>query len=111
MAMECRPHNGATVREWTLLRSSRDDNRKLQQQLNSETIYSNWDTRTTHLAEFLVDVDQYGSGTLYLNHTKLEDAGLYVCVVENGNKVTSWSAHLIVIGKKLRRSFRMEKSC
>ena len=57
VALECRTHNEATVREWTRIRSSRDENRQLQQQLNSEKIFSNWNNQTTHLAEFWVDID------------------------------------------------------
>ena len=102
MAIECRTHNGATVREWTRMSSNRDKNCKIQQQLDSEKIFSNWNNQTTHLAEFWVDADQYGSGTLYSNYTKLEDAGLYLCIGEIGNKANSWSVHLIVLGKKPR---------
>src|SRR6218665_982182 len=99
MTMECRTQNGSVVREWTLIRASLGENYKLQPQVDSEKIFSNWDSGTkSHLKQFSVDVDQYGSGALYLNTSTLEDAGLYTCVVEMERKLTRSSAQLIVFG-------------
>lgn len=103
MTFECHTHNGSVVREWSLIRAIRGESIELlQQHSNTERIFSNWgnEPRSTHLAEFWVDVDQYGSGTLYLNYTKLEDAGIYTCAIESGHELIRLSAHLIVLGKK-----------
>lgn len=102
MTMECRTQNESVVREWTLIRASLGEHYKIQPYLDSEKIFSNWDsgTKLGHLHQFSVDVDQYGSGAIYLNSTTLEDAGLYTCVVEMERKLTRSSAQLIVFGKR-----------
>ena len=46
-----------------------------------------------------VDVDEHGSGLLYLNATKLDDAGLYTCDAFVDDEQRQSSAHLIVFGK------------
>lgn len=102
MTMECRTQNGSVVREWALIRASLGENDKLQPNVDSEKIFSNWDSGIKlHLKQFSVDVDQNGSGALYLNSTKLEDAGLYTCVVEIEQELTSSSAQMIIFGKSI----------
>lgn len=49
-------------------------------------------------ANFNVDIDQYGSVSLHLNATRLEDAGIYTCAVEVDRDMVLHKAELIVLG-------------
>lgn len=92
--LECRTENRSIVREWTFESSlnSRSERRR-------EKVFSNWSHRSVK-GNFTAVVDQYGSGFLYLNATRSEDAGIYTCAVEVGRDMVLHSAHLIVLESK-----------
>lgn len=60
-------------------------------------MFSNWSHQSVN-ANFNVDIDQYGSVSLHLNATRLEDAGIYTCAVEVDRDMVLHKAELIVLG-------------
>lgn|SRR6218665_1272204 len=93
MEMKCQVDGGLIVREWSFQRTLT---------LNRKTLYTNWKNRSSIInAHFGVDVDEFGSGKLYVNSTTLDDAGIYICLM-GLRQVTmqphQYRAHLIVFG-------------
>src|SRR6218665_681284 len=76
MEIRCHVESGLIVREWSIQRTSTS---------NTQTLFTYWKNRSSiNDAHFGVDVDEFGSGILYVNSTTLDDAGIYSCTIQEG---------------------------
>lgn len=71
---------------------------------NSEPklIFSHWEndalyTISPDFSHFGAVVDASGSAVLYTNSSKIDDAGLYTCLVEVKKTTFRYSAHVVIL--------------
>lgn len=99
MEMKCRTGNGTNIRQWTLQRIA-------PRKSDNEKIWTNWEgapnRKCQNCTHFGIEIEAANSVLIYSNATRLEDAGLYTCVVQcrEFSHPTSYSARLIVFGKR-----------
>lgn len=92
MEMECKTDNGTKVIEW------------INQRQPTHKIFTNFYPDLNRIGQnfthFGADVDSNGSGFIYTNSTRLEDAGNYTCRVQEGQQQpVPYSAQVIVLGE------------
>lgn len=95
MTMNCPTNNGLIISEWNIQRRSlTTENRLYYNFKNNSRIFN---------LRFGFDAES----NLYVNSTKIDDAGIYTCVARLGStqQPSRYSAHLIVFGKLLNNSF------
>lgn len=96
MAFSCQPFNGSSVREWLyrpLVETPGATHNKLF------TNWMAWRRAENSPEKYRVYGDESGFAELYLNETKMEDAGRYTCTFEINSKIVPHHAELIVFGK------------
>lgn len=104
MSMECRMDAESKFRKWDFF----DVNGV------TTTVYRHLNERETGIilqgfSHFGVQVNARGSGIIYANSTKLEDAGNYTCITRIGNNSdVKLSAQLIVFGTNSMTTFSIE---
>lgn len=95
MSMECRTDEGSRVRKWELWRVG-------EEAINAITVYSHGNPSQYHqeFTHFVAQVNASGSGMIYTNSTRMDDAGLYTCVTRQSpdDKTVKATAHLTVFG-------------
>src|SRR6218665_1832577 len=96
MEMECRTIGGSIVQHWTVETNSIKGKQKIF--VNKEAYKANAQL-SLDVLRFGIDVDQNGSGVLYLNSTTFDDAGIYTCRVQDKNRTLYYSGKLVVLGK------------
>ena len=92
MSMECRTNEEFRVRGWILKRAHGEP----------VPVYLHGDP-IPYLPEFThfgAQVNASGSGMIYTNSTRMDDAGLYTCVTRQSpdDKAVKATAHLTVFG-------------
>lgn len=93
MAFSCQPFNGSSVREWLyrpLVETPGATHNKLF------TNWMAWRRAENSPEKYRVYGDESGFAELYLNETKMEDAGRYTCTFEINSKIVPHHAELIV---------------
>ena len=92
MSMECRTDEESKVRKWDLF----DVNK------TTTTVYRHGTGIHQNFPHLGVQVNAGGSGILYANSTKMEDAGNYTCISD-----VKFSAQLIVFGRNCFTPFTL----
>lgn len=97
VSFKCKAANGSIVREWFFHRFPSDKAQK-------KIIFVNWNVKNPLHQDlrYGLNVDENGSGELYLNETKIEDAGTYTCTIaDEEQRSTHYRAELIVLGENM----------
>src|SRR6218665_2702597 len=101
--MKCKPENFSRIVEWAIMKPLS----------NSQTsLWKNWGKEARVIdSHHGFEVDEDGSVTLYINSTRLDDAGIYTCTCFADNTTRQperYSAQLTVFGKSSSRlSFKL----
>lgn len=69
MEMKCEVDSDFIIREWSIQRTLTS---------KTETLFSNWKKNKIFITHFGVNINDFGSGMLYVNSTTLDDAGIYI---------------------------------
>ena len=86
--MNCFVKNNSRVRKWDTFTADHEP----------ITLYSSGKTHP-RFNHFVVEVDDNGSGVIFTNSTKLNDAGIYKCLSVTDGRVKEHRAQLTVLGK------------
>ena|SRR6218665_2355232 len=92
MEIRCQVDSSLIVREWSIQRTSTSNTQPLYTYRKNRSSITN--------AHVGVNVDEFGSGILYINSTTLDDAGIYICTIQEGTmQPQKYRANLIVFSK------------
>ena len=87
--LECRTNNESEVRKWTHVSTSG----------STKNVYKHPDAFNPSFRHFNTQVNADGSGSLYANSTRSEDAGIYGCEATVDGKDETFTAQVIVMGE------------